>query len=146
MIESITLALAIFGGMVEPLDNEHPIRTELCVRAAFTESEYSRGFKFRESLDLYEFMVFDMGQTRGVSFWMEDTPSSLDILFFDESLRLIHLAQGTTPFSRAPIAAPGDPIISYVVEMSSGTANRLDLSVDETRLHVSPPASCPEAP
>lgn len=159
MNEAITLTLAIFGGLAEPALQDLPMRTQMCTHAEFTighttistisefptsEAEYAHGLKFREDIGLHDFMIFDMGETRDVSFWMEDTPTPLDLLFFNEEKVLVHIAQETTPYSRAPITAPGNPLVSYVVEMKAGTAARLGLDVDETLLSVAPPTTCPE--
>ena len=54
------------------------------------------------------------------SFWMKNTPLSLDILYFSADKKLISLYEHTTPFSLEGL--PSGRPARYVVELNAGQA------------------------
>lgn len=106
-----------------------------------TYEGYAHGMKFRKELRDDEYMIFS---TNGglASFWMQDTPHSLDIAFFDTENMLVHLAEATTPLSEKPIT-PHEPVgINFVLEVPAGKAREIGLQVGATQIYVAPPTSC----
>ena len=70
-------------------------------------------------------MLFDFGETRMVTMWMANTPASLDMIFIDESGRIVRIAERTTPLSES-IVSSGEPI-RYALEIRGGHAKELGL-------------------
>ena len=59
---------------------------------------------------------------REQSFWMRNTPSSLDLLYIDPQGRIVSIASHATPFSEAPI--PSNGAANGVLELRAGRAQR----------------------
>jgi len=110
---------------------------------AYLDSDLATGMKYRTDLPKNAAMLFHMAGARDVAFWMQDTPSSLDIAFFGREGYLTHLERSAEPYSEELIRAPGSPVISYVLEVPAGQADALGMVVDETRLDVASPTTCP---
>ena len=96
----------------------HPLELEL----AATPEARMRGLMHRERVPEGTGMLFDFGRERRVSMWMKDTPASLDMIFLDRDLRVVHVVERTEPFSLAAITAPVP--VRYVLEVPAGTAAR----------------------
>lgn len=79
--------------------------------------EQQRGLMFREEMPDDRGMLFDLGVTRNTSFWMENTPMPLDLLFIGEDGRVKAILKGK-PFSRASIS-PNVPV-RFVLELKDG--------------------------
>jgi len=116
---------AIPISIVTQTGQRHAFQVEL----AATPAQQRRGLMFRKSLDGGQGMLFDYNPPRSISMWMKNTFISLDMLFFDASGRIAHIAAHTEPFSRNLIVAPG--LTRYVLEVSAGTAQRLGLRVGD---------------
>ena len=69
-------------------------------------------------------------------FWMKDTPLSLDILFFDKTGTLVHIAERQKPFSTTLI--PSLMPVTYVLELIAGDVVRRHIALGD-RL-ISPPS------
>jgi|TARA_Y100000815_G_scaffold35251_1_gene29281 uncharacterized membrane protein (UPF0127 family) len=110
-----------------------------------SEFEYQHGMKHRIDLHPDSAMIFYAAGSRDVSLWMQDTPSALDMAFFDERGVLVYLAQAK-PFSEELISAPGNPSIGYVMELPAGRSQEIKLEVGVTRLTITEPAHCAELP
>ena len=89
------------------------------IEVADEPSEQERGLMFRDDMPDDRGMLFDLGTTRHASFWMENTPMPLDLLFIGEDGRVRAILPGR-PFSRAAIS-PGVPV-RFVLELKQGTA------------------------
>jgi uncharacterized protein len=110
------------------------------VELADTPETRARGLMFREELPRFGGMLFVYDQPQRATFWMENTPLPLDMLFFDEAgvLRTVH--ENAEPFSRETIFG-GDEIL-YVLEINGGMAEALGLEPGAELRH---PAVDPEA-
>lgn len=111
--------------IVTQTGQRHAFQVEL----AATPAQQRRGLMFRKSLDGGQGMLFDYNPPRSISMWMKNTFISLDMLFFDASGRIAHIAVHTEPFSQNLIVAPG--LTRYVLEVSAGTAQRLGIRVGD---------------
>jgi len=100
------------------------------IEIADTAERRARGLMFRTDLPQDRGMLFVFEQTQPVSFWMQNTPSPLDLVFIGEDGRVIDILPGE-PFSTASIS-PGKPS-RFVLELNRGTAERVGL-VAGTRL------------
>jgi uncharacterized membrane protein (UPF0127 family) len=90
------------------------------VEIARTREELSRGLMWRSELDRDAGMLFVFGNSAPRTFWMKNTPLSLDILFIDGEGAVLNVASATTPYSEAPIRSAGPA--RYVLEVNSGFA------------------------
>lgn len=93
----------------------------IAAEVADTPASRVRGLMGRERLrpDQGMWFVFDRPAHR--SFWMKNTPASLDILFVDARCRVVRIVRSTVPENETPIAS-GFPV-PYVLEVAAGIAD-----------------------
>ena len=104
---------------------------EFRVEMARTAAEQERGLMFRTDLSPDGGMLFwpyppDGTPPREASFWMKNTPSSLDILFIRADGTIARIADSTTPYSTTPIPS-GEPVAA-VLELAGGRAAELGIA------------------
>lgn len=103
------------------------------VEWAVTPEERSQGLMHRTDLGPDQGMVFDFATEQNVSFWMKNTPLSLDMIFIKESGAVYRIARNTVPFSEAMV--PSGAPVRYVLEVLAGTSERIGLKPgDRVRL------------
>lgn len=98
---------------------------------ARTSAEQQRGLMFRTDIPADGGMLFapyppDGGGPREASFWMKDTPSSLDIIFIRADGTIAYIAENTIPFSQDPVRS-GEPVAA-VLELLGGKSGELGIS------------------
>lgn len=94
----------------------------IAVEIAATDSARARGLMERESLPEKSGMLFLFDQEAPQSFWMANTPLSLDIIFANADSVIVHVAKYTTPFSTEQVRS-GAPA-QFVVEVPAGFADQ----------------------
>jgi len=130
------LAVAACGGAKAPVDERGRPLEALSIVTASGEHEFlvevvdddagrARGLMFRPPLEPDRGMLFTWpGEAaREQSFWMRNTPSSLDILYIDPAGRIVSIAPHTTPESDAPI--PSNGASNGVLELRAGRADEI---------------------
>jgi len=88
-------------------------------------AERSRGLMHREALAANAGMLFLYPDERPRTFWMKNTPLSLDIIFLAESGEVVHIAPAAVPFDETPISS-GVPA-QAVLEILGGLAAQLGI-------------------
>lgn len=96
------------------------------VEIADTPSLRNKGLMFREDLTQGQGMLFIFPDEAIRSFWMKNTPLSLDILFFDADGQFLGAQYSTTPFSTKSLQSPAPA--QYALEVLAGEAKRLGIS------------------
>lgn len=112
------------GLPIEPLTivtdtGRHAFRVEI----ADDEAERERGLMFRPPLADDQGMLFEFPEAAERSFWMRNTPSSLDILYVGADGRIVSIARNTTPQSDTPIPSNGPA--TGVIELRAGRASEI---------------------
>lgn len=97
------------------------------VELAQTAQERQQGLMGRTSLEERHGMLFIFPALSMSSFWMKDTPLSLDIIFIGENLEIQEIFADTTPNSE-DLITPSQPYL-YVLEVAAGTAASLGIEV-----------------
>ena len=103
------------------------------VEIADDEAERNHGLMNRPPLPDDRGMLFDFPEPEMASFWMRNTPSSLDIIFIGVDGRILNIADHTTPFSDAPIPAVG--MTRGVLEIRAGRAEELGIRAGDRVRH-----------
>lgn len=93
----------------------------------------ARGLMFRRDLPPERGMLFLFGSDRRLSFWMKNTPLSLDMLFIQSTGEIVAIVESTPPLSVAPISPPVEA--ASLLEVNAGTAERLGLAVGDRVRH-----------
>ena len=92
------------------------------VEVANDDASRTRGLMGRTAMPEDRGMLFLFDDTDVRSFWMVNTPLSLDIIFVGEDMSIVKIHQSTTPYSDASLES-GAPA-KYVVETNAGYCAR----------------------
>ena len=106
---------------------------DISVELAQTPQARETGLMNRPSMPADSGMLFQFDETRDVAMWMKNTLIPLDMLFIDETGKVIHIKTNAQPLS-LDIIPSGGPV-RYVLELNGGAAARLGAAVGDTLAH-----------
>jgi uncharacterized membrane protein (UPF0127 family) len=106
---------------------------EVLVEIADDEPERERGLMFRPPLADDRGMLFQFPDSAERSFWMRNTPSSLDILYIDPTGSIVSIAHHATPYSEAPL--PSNGAANGVLELRAGRAEEIGAKAGDKVVH-----------
>lgn len=92
------------------------------VEVADNDMKRSQGLMYRKSMDESQGMYFVFPISELQSFWMKNTPLSLDIMFVNENKEIVKIHRNTTPFSEKSL--PSEKKAMYVVEVVAGFSDK----------------------
>ncbi|MGA7304019.1 MAG: DUF192 domain-containing protein [Rhodothermales bacterium] len=100
--------------------------TDIGIEIADDDSTRTRGLMQRSTIPdtLGMLFIFERQETR--SFWMANTPHSLDILFVNANHDIVDIAKYTRPFSPEAIESRAPSL--YVVEVKAGFTDSWGIS------------------
>jgi hypothetical protein len=138
------LALAVLGWLLAagPLAVADPQTLEIAsksgvhafsVEVVANDANRARGLMFRKELPEGRGMLFDFQREQEVSFWMQNTYISLDMLFIRQDGRILRIAENTEPLSTALIPSGGP--VRGVLEVIAGTARKLGIAPGDRVAH-----------
>jgi len=112
------------GQPLEPLSiitasGEHKFMVEI----ADDDAERERGLMYRPPLEDDRGMLFQFPAATEQSFWMKNTPSSLDIIYIDPRGRIVSIASHATPYSQMPL--PSNGAANGVLELRAGRVEEI---------------------
>lgn len=99
------------------------------VEVADTAQERARGLMFRESLPEGAGMLFVFPEETQGSFWMKDTPISLDLIFIRDG-RIIDVIENAVPYSEELLTSESS--YTMVLEVPGGYAARHGVKTGDT--------------
>jgi uncharacterized membrane protein (UPF0127 family) len=116
----------------------HVFRSEV----AATPQQQETGLMYRTGLADDFGMLFapypaDGGPPREASFWMENTPSPLDLIFIRPDRTIARIAENAVPFDRTPIPS-GEPVAA-VLEVRGGRTAELGIAEGDRVSWPAPP-------
>ena len=115
--------------------------TRVRVDVADTEAARARGLMFRDPLAEDEGMLFVFDRAGAYAFWMKNVRAPLDIIWVDESQRIVWIVQAAPPCPSEPCPTYAPPAnASFVVEVTGGFVRRHGIAIGDT-VAVSPPPS-----
>ena len=119
-------AVATIPVTITGAGGRHVFQAEL----ARTAAQQEKGLMYRTGLGPDFAMLFapyppDGGPPVATSFWMKNTPSSLDIVFIRPDGTIARVAENTVPLSEAPLSS-GEPVAA-VLEVRGGRMAELGL-------------------
>lgn len=103
------------------------------VEVADTDKSRARGLMFRREIAPGTGMLFDMGVTRDVAFWMHNTFVPLDIIFISEKGRVVSITHDAKPQSDTRI--PSESPVRFVLELPTPEARRIGLAIGDRVRH-----------
>ena len=98
------------------------LKARFRVEVADTAEKRRLGLMYRTELGTDEGMLFVFPKEGNQSFWMKNTPLSLDVIFMDARRRVVGIIHDTVPFSTRSVSV-GVPS-RYVLEVRAGLARR----------------------
>jgi hypothetical protein len=108
------------------------------VELADTPAKRERGLMFRTELAAAHGMLFVFERDMDHTFWMKNTPLSLDIIFIDQERRIVGIQTDTVPYSERQLRV-GRPS-RYVLEVVAGFCARHGIKPgDRVDLPEAPP-------
>lgn len=99
------------------------------LEVASTESQQACGMMFRKSMAPGKGMFFEFSEPRSATFWMENTPLPLDIIFVKPDNRVLSVTANAKPLSRMLIDSGG--VAAAVIELNAGQAARIGLKAGD---------------
>lgn len=78
-----------------------------------------------------EGMIFVFDKSDKHSFWMKDMSYSIDIIWIDMDMRIVHIEKSLSPDTYPKSFSPKTPSL-YVLEVLSGTSDRLGIKIGDT--------------
>ena len=99
------------------------------IEIADDDAERARGLMFRDELAADHGMLFIHERQEPLAYWMKNTKIPLDILYFDDALKLVSQQRDVPPCSlgdRCP-PYPSNAPARYVLELNAGEAARIGL-------------------
>jgi len=105
------------------------------VELAKSPEAQMRGLMYRTDLGDDEGMLFPSYPPDFRSFWMKNTPLSLDIIFIGTDGRILNIADHTEPYSLESVRSDG--IASAVLELKAGRCAELGIKPgDKVTWHI----------
>ena len=118
--------------MVDRGGKRLPFRVEL----AASPQAQARGLMFRTELGDNEGMLFPSVVPEPRSFWMKNTPLSLDIIFVGPDGRILNIAADTVPYSLDSVSSTGPA--SAVLELRAGRTKELGIVPGDRVIYTLP--------
>ena len=99
------------------------------VEIADTPAKRELGLQYRRELGDDQGMLFLFPAESTQTFWMKNTPISLDMIFIGSNLRIVGIVRDAVPFSTTTlsVAAPSQ----FVLEIKGGLARRNRIEVGD---------------
>ena len=118
-------------------------RHDLVAEYPVTPEEMETGLKGRHDLHPKTAMLFPFPGDHNPVLWMKDTPSSLDMVFFDATGAAIYMESHTTPGSTQFLSPEEpEPVATHVLELPAGRAEELGLFPGFARMQIGLEAPC----
>ncbi len=105
----------------------------LNVEIADTDKKRARGLMYRTQMNDDEGMLFLFPVKRKASMWMANTPMSLDMLFIDETGKIVQIVENTVPFSHDEIRS--DQSVKGVLELKAGISDKMGIKTGNIVVH-----------
>lgn len=116
-------------GTLSFLKDDNTVIAIIDIEIAETSQSHIKGLMFRGLKDFSSGMLFLYKDAKYRSFWMRNTPASLDVIFVGEDLRIVNIAEKTEPMSdtRYISSAPA----KYVVEVKAGFVEKYGIKAGD---------------
>lgn len=115
----------VYSKEVTFLDSDEQEITFIEAAVADDANERNMGLMDVNNLPADKGMLFIFENQQPLSFWMANTPLSLDIFFVNESMEIVRIHQNTQPFSEKNLAS--EKPARYVIETNGGFSLKHDI-------------------
>ena len=90
------------------------------------DADRAKGLMYRRELPEGRGMLFDFHRDQEVSFWMQNTYMSLDMIFIRGDGQILRIEENTVPLSTRMIPSRG--AVRAVLEVIGGTSRKLGIA------------------
>ena len=90
------------------------------------DADRAKGLMYRKELPEGRGMLFDFHRDQEVSFWMQNTYISLDMIFIRGDGQILRIEENTVPLSTRMIPSRG--AVRAVLEVIGGTSRKLGIA------------------
>ncbi len=98
----------------------------LDIEISSTDYEIQTGLMYRQDMEDRQAMLFVFPEAAPHSFYMKNTLIPLDILFIDETLKIVRIHRNAAPLDESGIPSGG--AVQYVLEVKAGMSDRWGIS------------------
>ena len=112
---------------------DNQILVNFNVEIAQTPYQLQKGLMHRKHLDEMSGMLFIFDEIGEKIFWMKNTLIPLDIIFINNSGKILTIHKNTIPFSEKPLK--GGKNTKYVLEINSGLTNKYKIFEGNLVIH-----------
>jgi uncharacterized membrane protein (UPF0127 family) len=103
--------------------------SKIDIEIAEDDEERGQGLMYRSKMLESQGMLFIFDREQPQSFWMRNTPISLDMIFANKENEIVKIHKNTTPFSESSYASLKPAI--YVVEVVAGYTDKYGIKVGD---------------
>lgn len=103
---------------------------QVSVEVADSPAKRELGLQYRRELRENEGMLFLFPAPSVQTFWMKNTPLSLDLIFIGSHQRIVGIVHEAVPFSTSTLAVSAPS--QYVLEVRGGLARRWGIDVGDS--------------
>ena len=100
------------------------------VEIAENEAEHAKGLMYRSYMPDSAGMLFIFQTVQPQSFWMKNTPISLDIIYVGPDKKIVSIQKNARPYSEENLPSYGD--VQYVVEVNGGYTDLHGIKVGDS--------------
>lgn len=139
---ALALAAAPHGGPPKWAVAVLPSGHEFSLEVAADDESRIRGYMYRDRVGPREGMIFVFDQVGRHGIWMKNCRVSLDVVWLDERLRVLHVEERLAPCPEkgaCPTHMPPQPS-RYVLEFAAGTVREEKLAIGQSVIVLSDPA------
>jgi uncharacterized membrane protein (UPF0127 family) len=110
-----------------------PSGAEYQLELAISVEDRARGYMYRKKIGEHEGMMFFFDTPGRHGFWMKNCLVSLDIIWIDEDLQVVHIAANVPPCPESGPCPSTVPLRAgkFVLEFAAGTAAAQGLHVGD---------------
>jgi uncharacterized protein len=99
--------------------------SQLNIEVADDEAQKQKGLMFRDKMEQNQGMIFLFDKEEPQAFWMHNTILSLDIIYINSKMEIVHIAKNAKPFDDTSL--PSVKPAQYVVEVNGGYTDKLGI-------------------
>jgi len=103
-----------------------PVKVEI----ADTHAKRTLGLQYRQELGEDQGMLFLFAAEKVQTFWMKNTPISLDLIFINSRKTIVGIVHKAVPFSTASLSVSSPS--QFVLEIKGGVARQHNIKVGDT--------------
>ena len=104
--------------------------TTLDIEIAESDYETQTGLMYRDAMEEHQGMLFIFPDVAMHSFYMKNTQISLDLIFIDDTLKIVSFKKNAQPMDESGLSS--EVPVKYVLEINAGLAEKWSLETGDT--------------